>query len=132
MNLLKMLLRSETEHNLRDDPNARRLRTLLQKCVPPRIRDHLRKGGPTPVDIERIRGYTRDIASFGDLILYPDGTGREQPYLAELVEAVALLAFAPGGITVMGLDFDATIIAQEASQDELTQLLSDIDSLLSL
>nr|BBH90128.1 hypothetical protein KTC_48790 [Thermosporothrix sp. COM3]BBH90193.1 hypothetical protein KTC_49440 [Thermosporothrix sp. COM3]BBH90258.1 hypothetical protein KTC_50090 [Thermosporothrix sp. COM3] len=120
------------EHNWRDDPNARRLRTHLQRCVPPRIRDYLRKGGPTPEDIEQVRGVTRDIARAGDLILYPDGTGREQPYLDELVEAVALLAFAPGGITVMGLHFDATIIAQEAPQDELTQLLSDIDSLLSL
>lgn len=109
-----------------------RLRARLECGVEPAIRAYLRQGGPSDEDYARVRGYATDIGAFGDVILYPDGKGGEEPHLEKLVDGVAVLAFCPGGVHLFGLDFEAAKIEQEPEQDELHQLLATFDRILRL
>jgi hypothetical protein len=108
-----------------------RLRVHLQRNVPSQIRSYLRRGGPTDEDRERVRGYCDDIGSYGDIMLYPDGSGSERVYMDELVDGVAVAAFSPGGIRCFGLDF-AVSYETEQEQDEMQQFVGDIDRILEM
>jgi hypothetical protein len=115
-----------------EERTGRRLRTRLQRDVPPAIRAYLRQGGPSDEDYARIRGYATAIGAFGDVILYPDGKGSEEPHLEKLVDGVAVLSFCPGGVHLYGLDFEAAKIEQDPRQDELHELIAYFDRILDL
>ncbi len=115
-----------------EERTARRIVAHLQIHVPPAIRFYLRKGGPDEEDQERVRDYALDIGSFGDTILFPDRKGSEKAHLAKLVNGVAVLSFSPGGVHLLGLDFDASNMQVEPAQDELGQLIADFDRILGL
>lgn len=100
---------------------AMRLRAHLQARVPLLMRFYRRKGGPDEKDLERVRGYAKVIGEFGDLILFPDGKGKDKDLLEKLAEGVAVLSFAPLGVTVFGLHYDASELPpEEEEEDELT------------
>ena len=107
---------------------AMRLRAHLQAHVPPRIRYYLGKDGPSAQDVERVREYATDLGTFGDIILFPDGKGKDKPHLEKLVDGVAVLSFCPLGVTLFGLHFDAANLPPE-EEDELQALLSYFDGL---
>src|SRR5690348_17295153 len=102
---------NETEERTR-----RRLRTRLQRDVPPAIRAYKWQGGPSSEDYERVRGYA---CAFGEVILYPDGKGSEEPLLQKLVDGVAVLSFCPGGIRLFGIEFEADTVELDPHQNEL-------------
>ncbi|SRR5579884_2722335 len=118
--------------NEAQERTRRRLRTRLQRDVPPTIRAYKRQGGPSSEDYERIRGYATDIGAFGDVILYPDGKGSEEPHLEKLVDGVAVLSFCPGGVHLYGLDFEAAKMEENPPQDELHELIAYFDRILDL
>jgi hypothetical protein len=125
----RIAARRESMYTMMEDWEQRtsmRLRAHLQAQVPSRIRYYLGKDGPSEEDLERVRSYATDLGTYGDLILFPNGN--DKPYLEKLVDALAVLAFCPGGVTVFGLHFDATKMPEE-SQDELQALLSYFDGL---
>jgi hypothetical protein len=101
-----------------EERTARRIVAHLQIHVPPAVRLYLRKGVPDEEDRERVRGYALDIGSFGDTILFPDGKGGEKAHLAKLVDGVAVLSFSPGGVHLLGLDFEAAKMQDEPAQED--------------
>lgn len=85
------------------------LRTHLSAMVPIAMMELQAKGGPDDLDFERVRTYTTEIGAKGDAILYPVKTrGQSAEMVTKLVEAIAVLAFAPGGINIFGMHFNAS------------------------
>jgi hypothetical protein len=115
-----------------EERTARRTAAHLQAHVPPAIRLYLKKGGPNEEDFGRVRSYAPDIGSFGDAILFPNGKGNEKAHLEKLVDGVAVLSFCPGGVHLLGIDFDAAKMQDEPAQDELCQLIADLDRIIRL
>ena len=95
--------------------------THLDAMVPLKITDYLQQGGPSDLDYARARNdYPWQLGSFGDSILYhtkeKQATEKSQyavpgtaHMIALLVDALAIMAFCPGGITVFGLHFEAVV-----------------------
>lgn len=111
---------------------AARLRAHLQTHVPPLMQYYQRKGGPSERDFIRIRPFGQYIAEHGDIILFPTGSGSDEEGLAKIVEGVAILAFAPGGITLLGLHFDASELPpEENGVGELHALMGYFDDLFN-
>lgn len=113
-----------------------RLRARLQRDVPTAIRNYLSTGGPCDEDCERVRAYAHDLGTFGDVLLFPDGKGNDEPHLKKLVDGVAALAFCPGGIHLFDLHFDAARIEQQLPPDatepgeDLHHFLAALDQFL--
>ena len=108
-----------------------RIRAHLERRVPPLIRRYIRAGGPRSEDYARAHSYALSLGEHGDDILFPtDKKGTDTEVMDKLVEAVAVLAFCPGGISIFGLDYDATRVEVEG-RDELQQLIADFDRILS-
>lgn len=108
-----------------------RIRAHLERRVPPLIRRDIRAGGPRSEDYVRASSYALALGEHGDDILFPnDRKGTNTEVMDKLVEAVAVLAFCPGGINIFGLDYDATRVEAEG-RDELLQLIADFDRMLS-
>jgi hypothetical protein len=84
------------------------LAQTLALAVPLLITEIAQRGGPTDEDYARIASYTDDLAVHGDDLLYasrkPGETARR---FQQVAEAIAVLSFCPGGITVFGLHFEA-------------------------
>jgi hypothetical protein len=111
-----------------------RFRAHLQRSVPPTIRRYLMKpnGGPDDDDLARLQTYAVNLGAHGDLLLYPDEQIDTTTLMQQLVDAVAILSFSPGGIRLFGLSFDAQAYRQDpqSERSELHQFLADIDSWL--
>jgi hypothetical protein len=82
------------------------LQLHLDTFVPLRVREILESGGVDSLMFERARGLAIEIGSHGDAILF-SVKRKTSEMMGKLVEAVAVLSFAPGGITIFGLHFDA-------------------------
>lgn len=97
------------------DPVADSLLSItLSAAVPLRILIYQRRGGPTLGDLERARQTADLVAGRGDALLYGYRGGRTpkgQPAVAhifnELADALAVLAFCPGGVTLFGSHWEA-------------------------
>lgn len=80
----------------------------LEAGVPFRIREYQEQGGPQDCDYERARTYRG-----GEEMVLPLGANQSvSPYgtkdnLAALIDALAIAAFVPGGITAFGCHFEA-------------------------
>lgn len=74
----------------------------LSLTVPFRIQDLVKLGGPSPYQMECIRN-SPYMTSGADIATYEKSDGQ---YAAWLTEAIAVLAFTPGGITAFGLHFE--------------------------
>jgi len=85
---------------------VRNLGAFLAASVPLRITDLQERGGPGPeewawaVDFGEALTYQRDVLLFGD-------ARRASGLANDLSRAVAILAFAPGGVSVFGQHFEA-------------------------
>lgn len=84
------------------------IRNSLEIGVSFRMFDMQQHGGPTLHDWEQTRAFGDVLAPGGDNLLYKSGKrGKTAHLMNEMIRAVAVLAFTPGGITIYGLHFDA-------------------------
>lgn len=81
---------------------------LLRESLPPAVLiqfAHARRRGPAERQW-RGRSLAGYLGTYGDQGAFPGKPGKAATYLMRLAEAVAILAFQPGGITVFGLHFE--------------------------
>jgi hypothetical protein len=90
-----------------DDPA---LAIALSAAVPLRILEYERSGGPSPDDVERARRYANVLAEKGDRLLFRSKKpGETADMFNGLADAVAVMAFCPGGVTTFGQHYEATV-----------------------
>ncbi len=69
------------------------------------IRD---RGGPNAEDMEKAKATSEILGERGDILLFGGGKkGECADQFNRTAHAIAVLAFAPGGITIFGIRFDA-------------------------
>ena len=73
--------------------------------VPLRIAELEAQGGPTDDDLRRVQGHLPDFGARGEALLYRID-GETGPMAGKLLDAIAVLAFQPGGITIFGQHFE--------------------------
>jgi hypothetical protein len=84
----------ETEHPLLP---------FLQTAVPLLIAGYKQADGPTPTDFDRIRAFGLVLAQKADHLLYASSatkSGEAADLANRTADAIAVLSFLPGGITV--------------------------------
>jgi len=90
------------------------MRLHLEAMVPLAIADLAKMGGATDWHHERIREYAWDIAG-SEALLFRE-KGKTAKMLSKLVEGLAVMAFQPGGVTFLGLHFEASV-TKEGNHD---------------
>jgi hypothetical protein len=115
-----------------DSPNTQKLRAVLSFAVPMRILELRQAGGPSQDDYERVRSYVShpglfwgEEASWGldeaggnkntlvchgaEALLFPSDFAADyaREWRRKLADALAVLAFAPSGVTFLGQHFEA-------------------------
>lgn len=78
------------------------LQPSLEFLVPLRIVELQQQGGITDDDLERIRPYADELAGRADAMMYDSRSPEAKGLLTKLVDAIAVMSFLPGGITVFG------------------------------
>lgn len=76
-------------------------------AVPLRICLMQQAGGPTNEDIQRMQRFGPVVGEHGDVLLYGGKKGEAAVLATELVHAIAVLSFTPGGIEMFGHHFEA-------------------------
>ena len=79
---------------------------FLALAVPARIEALQRQGGVSAEDFTRVSGYTDALGVDGDALIYAR-RGKTGEMAAKLTDALAVLAFVPGGVTFGNLHFEA-------------------------
>ncbi len=97
-------------------PQQRKREVFLQTCVPLAILEVQRRGGPDEQDWELLRA-SNVLPTHGDALLFstparaatadrPASPGTAM-VAGNLVQALAMLACVPGGVSFLGLHFEA-------------------------
>lgn len=81
------------------------IRTHLMLAVPFAIERFQKRGGPTEDDLAQARSHSSFLGSKGEA-LYFHMKGETARAMDLVVEAIAILAFVPGGIESFGLKFE--------------------------
>lgn len=82
------------------------LRASLEMAVPLWIEEL--KGLPYEMVLDRMRWCGQVVAEKGDVIQFPSKKKGETAHaFSRLAEGLAALSFAPGGVTFLGLHFEA-------------------------
>jgi hypothetical protein len=90
------------------NPEETLLAQTLALAVPLIMSEISQRGGPTAEDYARVTSYVDDLTCHGDDLLYANRKPGETAHrFQQVAEAVAVLSFCPGGITVFGLHFEA-------------------------
>lgn len=100
------------------DAKMELMRTFLSAAVPLRIMGMLENdsGGPTPEQLEACRFIVEDLGERGDLLLFGSQKKGESADLAnKLAHGIAVLAFAPGGVDIFGMHFEAQAISEKGA-----------------
>lgn len=95
------------------NPKEDLMRAFLSAAVPLRIMGMQENddGGPTREQIGACRPIVTDLGERGDLLLFGSHKKGESAELANgLAHAIAVLAFAPGGIDIFGMHFEADLL----------------------
>ena len=80
----------------------------LEVGVPLRAHEIKSRNGPSDFDLQRCREFAPILGSKGDSILYPSKTkGETADLMAQLIDAIAVLACMPGGVTFLGQHWEA-------------------------
>ncbi|MCC6454476.1 MAG: hypothetical protein IT328_05995 [Caldilineaceae bacterium] len=87
--------------------DAHPLPVALAMAVPIQINELAARGGPSDTEWELARQWADTLAERGDVLLYGGKKGEAATLFGEFANAVAVLAFAPGGIRIFGQHFDA-------------------------
>lgn len=80
----------------------------LQAAVPIEIARLRDKGGPDEDDLRACRDQLARILSHGDVLLFGGRKGEAARLFASLARAIAVMAFAPGGVRIFGQHWEAT------------------------
>lgn len=91
-----------------NSPQAALLLSTIEVAVPFAIMDLESAGGPTASDWGWARGWATTLGAKGDMLLYRGGPGQSAQMMADLIRAIAILAFCPGGITTFGLHWSVS------------------------
>lgn len=83
------------------------LRVALSAAVPLRMAELRAAGSITDQDVERVRGYAQVMAEHGDDLLYRR-KGETAARFNQLADALAVMAYLPGGVTFLGLHFESS------------------------
>lgn len=88
--------------------NGELLRFALALGVPQAMRELARRGGPIEADWEVAQAFGDTLAERADNLLYRSKKRGETARLcAELIRHMAVMAYVPGGVSLLGLHFDA-------------------------
>jgi hypothetical protein len=79
----------------------------LELAVPLRIAELQRRGGPLEADWDAARTFGPVLSERGDVLLYGGKQGQAAGLFNSLAEAIAVMAFLPGGITVFDQHWEA-------------------------
>lgn len=91
------------------DPRALELARLTLACAAPIEIEHLRFfDGPNDWQIEQAQGYIQQ-QKLGEALMFTH-KGETAAQMRLLCEVVAILAFCPGGVSVLGLHFEAEVV----------------------
>lgn len=84
------------------------LRDTLAATVPLCIHDIKRtRDGISDYDLERVEAFAWELAEHGDELLYRSRkSGETSRLFSRFAECIAILAFMPGGVTIMGMHFE--------------------------
>lgn len=99
-----------TAHNPHEQLSAAQtlLPTALSAAVPWWIVEIAERGGPTAHEWTRLQGFGRLLAERGDQLLFRSSrTSETAEVFNALAEALAILAFLPGGVPFGDQHFDA-------------------------
>ena len=83
--------------------------TTLATAVPIEIARIKQAGGPTEHDFEEMRALSWELSCRGDVLLYGGKRGESAALMGKLIRVIALLAFLPGGLSMVkpfGLTID--------------------------
>lgn len=84
------------------------LAIALSAAVPLRIRAYQEQGGPQESDRERVRSFARVLGEKGDVLQYGSKkSGEAAELFNRLSDALAVLAFQPGGVVFAGERWEA-------------------------
>lgn len=83
------------------------LMTHLLMAVPLSMMTLAERGGPDADDMAAAIAYSDDLAEHGDDLIFGGGDRSSRELVAGLVRAIAVLAYAPGGITLFGQHWEA-------------------------
>ena len=102
-------LKSAAERHEGSSPSSgTNLSMMMQVAVPLRIEQMKSKGGPSDEDRKRATETSSIIGERGDILLFGGGKkGEAADQFNRTAEAVAVLAFCPGGVTIFGAHFEA-------------------------
>jgi hypothetical protein len=90
------------------DSQLELMRLTLEVGVPLRTHEIKTRNGPSDFDFERARQFGSELAVKGDVLQYGSKRkGEAADLMANLIDAVAILAFLPGGIDFLGLHWEA-------------------------
>ncbi|MGD1939964.1 MAG: hypothetical protein ACFB0G_01500 [Leptolyngbyaceae cyanobacterium] len=70
------------------------MKTHLQCCVPLKIMELERAGGPTESDFAQMRSFAQTLAEKGDTLQFGGKRGEAASLMNQLVRALAVLSFA--------------------------------------
>lgn len=86
-------------------------------AVPLRIWDYKAKGGPAQTDFDRCQEYSSQLGAHGDALLF-HVKGQTAAMMDILLDAIAILSFVPGGITIFGCHFEEVIDDKRSTPTE--------------
>lgn len=80
----------------------------LSTAVPLRIMEYKQRGGPTEEDRERTRAFAEVLGEKGDILQFRGAKkGETAAVFNGLADAIAVLAFCPGGVKFRGERWEA-------------------------
>ena len=84
------------------------LAIALGAAVPLRVAEYLRQGGPGEDDRERARRFAPVLGAEGDALQFRGKSrGEAAELFNRLADALAVMAFQPGGVTAFGEKWEA-------------------------
>jgi len=86
----------------------------VQTAVPLNIAEIKAKGGPNDMQWDWGREFADELGSMGDILQFKgERKGEAATMMNRFTYALAILAFAPGGVNFAGLHFEATDVQLE-------------------
>ena len=90
------------------------LSETMRFAIPLHIELLKERGGPTADDMAKAQGTSKILGERGDILLHGGGKkGECAEIFNRTAHAIAVLAFAPGGVEVFGTRFDANGRSEE-------------------
>lgn len=91
------------------------LAVALQASVTLRIHQLRQRGGPTEKDFARVGPYGQELAEKGDRLLFRGNKpGESAEMFNKLADAIAVMAFVPGGVIAFGTRYESRVEALPA------------------